>query len=77
MQKGQRKSQMLSTFGKVKKSSNCILSPLNGWDKNALNGLRQAKSVIEHAQNAQIHIILLMRKVSSWPVLSSHTFCST
>ena len=34
-----------------------------------------AASGEKHAQNAQIHIILLMQKVSSGPLLYTHTFC--
>ena len=35
----------------------------------------QRKSNSEHAQNAQVHISLRVRKVSSRPLLSIHTFC--
>ena len=39
-------------------------------------GSVKRKSTFEHAQNAQIQIILRMRKVSAGPVLSIRTFCS-
>ena len=35
------------------------------------------KKCLEHAQNAQIQIILLTLKVSCWPLLSIHTFSSS
>ena len=35
------------------------------------------KSAFEHVQNAKIQIILHMRKVSSEPLLSIHTFCTS
>ena len=42
-----------------------------------LSGPRQAKKFdFEHAQHAQIQIILCMGKVSSGPLFSIHTFCS-
>ena len=34
------------------------------------------KDALEHAQNAQIQIILRMLKVSSGPLLSINTFCT-
>ena len=39
------------------------------------NVQHQAKSVFKHMQNAHVQIILRMRKVSSGPFLSFHTFC--
>ena len=39
-------------------------------------GRIKRKSAFEHAQNAQIHIILHMRKVSSGHLLSIEIFCS-
>ena len=39
-------------------------------------GRNKRKSAFEHAQNAQIQIILHMRKASSGPLLSISTFCS-
>ena len=34
------------------------------------------KSGLQHAQNVQIRIILRMRKISSGPLFSYHTFCN-
>ena len=39
-------------------------------------GSVKQKSAFEHAQNARIHIILRMRKVSSGHMVSIETVCS-
>ena len=39
-------------------------------------GRVKRKGAFEHAKNAQIQIILRMRKVSSEPLFSVHTFSS-
>ena len=41
-----------------------------------LTGPSEAKSAFDYAQNAQIQIILRMRKVSSGLLLFIHTLCS-
>ena len=52
------------------------------WDSSSEKYLfKPAQNVrilylFKHAKNVRIHIILHMRKVSSGPLLSSHTFCS-
>ena len=40
-------------------------------------GQVKRKSAFKYAQNAQIQIILRMRKVSSGPLLDIRTFCNT
>ena len=48
------------------------------WKKATQSFIRTAssKKVPSNAQNAQIHIITRMRKVSSGPLLSIYIFCS-